>query len=208
MAITLDSTAAQFKTGIGLGTAAELDVGTAANNVVQLDGSGNLPAAQADQLTGVATGNEYFTGHITTNTSVAQGTYHQFTSTINFGVVSDTLSAWNNTTGRYTPNQAGWYYITVRIHPDCGGAQFINSFLDILKNTDLHHRTEQNELTANANEHTSTCSTIIQLNGTTDYIEPKFWIGDSSGSPLMYGGDYSNALQARTNSINIWRLGA
>ena len=39
---------------ITLGTAAALDVGTGANNVVQLDGSGNLPALNGSALTGVA----------------------------------------------------------------------------------------------------------------------------------------------------------
>ena len=38
----------------GLGTAATLDVGTSANNVVQLDGSGRLPAVDGSQLTGIS----------------------------------------------------------------------------------------------------------------------------------------------------------
>ena len=36
-----------------LGTAAALDVGTSANNVVQLDGSGKLPAVDGSQITGI-----------------------------------------------------------------------------------------------------------------------------------------------------------
>ena len=39
----------------GLGTAATLTAGTAANNVVQLDGSGRLPAISGANLTGVST---------------------------------------------------------------------------------------------------------------------------------------------------------
>ena len=39
----------------GLGTAAALTAGTAANNVVQLDGSGRLPAVSGANLTGVST---------------------------------------------------------------------------------------------------------------------------------------------------------
>ena len=37
----------------GLGTASALDVGTGANQVVQLDGSGQLPALSASNLTGI-----------------------------------------------------------------------------------------------------------------------------------------------------------
>lgn len=39
----------------GLGTAAALDVGTSANNVVQLNGSAQLPAVDGSNLTGIAT---------------------------------------------------------------------------------------------------------------------------------------------------------
>ena len=39
----------------GLGTAATLNVGTSANNIVQLDGSAKLPAVDGSNLTGVAT---------------------------------------------------------------------------------------------------------------------------------------------------------
>jgi hypothetical protein len=37
----------------GLGTASALDVGTGANQVVQLNGSGQLPALNASNLTGI-----------------------------------------------------------------------------------------------------------------------------------------------------------
>lgn len=39
----------------GLGTAATLNVGTSANNVVQLNGSAQLPAVDGSNLTGIAT---------------------------------------------------------------------------------------------------------------------------------------------------------
>jgi len=45
--------AATSRTNLGLGTAATQDVGTSANNVVQLDGTGKLPAIDGSQLTGV-----------------------------------------------------------------------------------------------------------------------------------------------------------
>lgn len=37
----------------GLGTASQLDVGTSANNIVQLNGSGQLPAVDGSALTGI-----------------------------------------------------------------------------------------------------------------------------------------------------------
>lgn len=49
------STAPNARTNLGLGTAAVLNVGTAANNIVQLDGTAKLPAVDGSQLTGLVT---------------------------------------------------------------------------------------------------------------------------------------------------------
>jgi hypothetical protein len=48
-----DADATAARTTLGLGTAATQDVGTSANNVVQLDGSGRLPAVDGSQLTNI-----------------------------------------------------------------------------------------------------------------------------------------------------------
>lgn len=42
------------RTNLGLGSAATLDAGTAANNLVQLDGTAKLPAVDGSQLTGIS----------------------------------------------------------------------------------------------------------------------------------------------------------
>jgi hypothetical protein len=49
-----DATAADMRTTLGLGSAATLTAGTAANNVVQLDGTAKLPAVDGSQLTGIS----------------------------------------------------------------------------------------------------------------------------------------------------------
>ena len=48
-----DADASAQRTTLGLGTAATLNVGTGANNIVQLDGSAKLPAVDGSQLTGL-----------------------------------------------------------------------------------------------------------------------------------------------------------
>jgi hypothetical protein len=58
------------RTSLGLGTVATLDVGTGANNVVQLDGSSRLPAVDGSQLTNLPGGG----GSVPTTTAVSQGT--------------------------------------------------------------------------------------------------------------------------------------
>lgn len=48
--------ASTARTNLGLGSAATLNAGTAANNLVQLDGNGKLPAVDGSQLTNMASG--------------------------------------------------------------------------------------------------------------------------------------------------------
>lgn len=47
------ASASTARTNLGLGTAATLDVGTSANNIVQLNGSAQLPAVDGSLLTGI-----------------------------------------------------------------------------------------------------------------------------------------------------------
>ena len=51
--VTFGDNAADIRTALGIGTAGVLDVGTSANNIVQLDGSGNLPAINGSAVTGL-----------------------------------------------------------------------------------------------------------------------------------------------------------
>ncbi len=51
--LVANADAAATRTDLGLGTAATLDTGTAANNIVQLNGSAKLPAVDGSLLTGV-----------------------------------------------------------------------------------------------------------------------------------------------------------
>jgi hypothetical protein len=50
------ASASSARTNLGLGTVATLNVGTAANNVIQLNGSAQLPAVDASLLTGLPSG--------------------------------------------------------------------------------------------------------------------------------------------------------
>ncbi len=55
-----DVDASAQRTTLGLGSAATLNVGTSANNVVQLDGSAKLPAVDGSQLTGLSGASQGF----------------------------------------------------------------------------------------------------------------------------------------------------
>jgi len=66
---------AQGRDNLGLGTAAVLNAGTGANNVVQLDGSGKLPALNGSALTNLPSGaaGPGYGGTSTTNLTPATG---------------------------------------------------------------------------------------------------------------------------------------
>lgn len=70
-ALVDDVDAAAQRTTLGLGTSATLNVGTAANQVVQLDGSAKLPAVDGSQLTNIPRGAASL-GTITTTSGTTQ----------------------------------------------------------------------------------------------------------------------------------------
>jgi len=75
-----------------LGTSSKYDVGTSANNVVQLDGTGKLPAVDGSQLINVAGGGAGFTFDRKAANFTASANYHYSIST-SAGAVTMTLPA-------------------------------------------------------------------------------------------------------------------
>lgn len=72
-ALVDDADAAAQRTTLGLGTAATLNVGTGANNIVQLNGSAQLPAVDGSLLTNLpASGGMTLLGTITTTSGSSQ----------------------------------------------------------------------------------------------------------------------------------------
>lgn len=100
---TGSGTASGARTNLGLGSAAVLDAGSAANQVVQLDGTARLPAVDGSQLTdvvpGVATANRPMGGfrHTNVDDAVARNEY----ATV--GQIQDGAFIWCGTAGG-TPN--------------------------------------------------------------------------------------------------------
>ena len=83
--VTLGDSAATVRSGLGIGSAATLNTGTGANNVVALDGSGNLPAIDASAVTGRTAGKtlQIITDTSNTQTIFTNTTYADTEFTIN-----------------------------------------------------------------------------------------------------------------------------
>jgi hypothetical protein len=211
MSITLNNTAAEFKTAIGLGDSADLNVGTGANNLVQLDSNGKLPAVDASALTGnmYLNNTPYFSAYATSNTTVANTTWLYFTSAT-FGITTefDTHSAFDASTGRFTPQKAGYYYVKSQFHFDAGGGQLATVYVDIHKNGTLYHQSEIQEQTSNANEASLIATALVEMNGTTDYLETRSYVNDGNGSPLLYGGIEAGTNNGHATMFMAYRIAA
>lgn len=116
-----DADAATARTTLGLGTAATLNVGTSANNVVQLNGSAQLPAVDGSQLTGITVSAAGSTTQVIYNASgVYAGhsgmTYSSANSrlTVTGGLVAPSWRpASDSTTALQLQNAAGTATVTV-----------------------------------------------------------------------------------------------
>jgi len=117
-----DADAATARGTLGLGTAAVLNVGTSANNVVQLDGSAKLPAVDGSQLTGISGGGVAgSTTQVIFNDAGAYGgdaglTYAKATDrlTVAGGLIAPSMRpASDSTTALQWQNAAGTAVVTV-----------------------------------------------------------------------------------------------
>jgi hypothetical protein len=143
-----------------------LTAGTSANNLVQLDGSGKLPAVDGSLLTGISGGGtqDSFSAAATSQT-VANATFTK----VQFDVENwDTASKYDNTTNyRYTP-AAGKYLLMFGVAYGSLSDQK-RTMLELRKNGSALHRVN-GTTSGSGNEAHSNGSVIVDANG-TDYYE-------------------------------------
>ena len=182
MSFKFKDNASDIRTDLGLGTSALLDVGTGANQVVQLDSNAKLPAVDGSAITGIGGNLPVFAGRLISTvhglnggTDYNLGTY--FNNQANFPYVNGG-SVWNTTTGRFTPDRPGKYFVKGQAHFDGGSSQLQVIWAMIRKNGTTYVSSEINESSSNANEQSVTVEGIIPMNGTTDYLE--LWMNVSN----------------------------
>jgi len=107
--------------------------------------------------------------------------------------VFDTAGAYDHTTNyRFTPQTAGKYYVYLNLGVNGSGSTNLKaSHANIFKNGSLvskHHTNYQN---SNIYYDTQAASAIIDMNGSSDYIEAYGEALVTSGTPNFQAGDYS-----------------
>jgi hypothetical protein len=81
LALLDDAAASNQRTTLGLGSAATLTAGTSANNVVQLNGSAQLPAVDGSLLTGIVASSDYTLIEVQTASASATIDFDNFDET-------------------------------------------------------------------------------------------------------------------------------
>jgi len=96
----------------------------------------------------------------------------------------DTDNCFNTTTYRFTPTKAGKYQFNITANTNS------NFFVSLYKNGSEYQRLMNNAGGTSYNSYyQSSASTLISLNGSTDYVE--FYIASTTGA-TVYGDSYAN----------------
>jgi hypothetical protein len=166
--------------------------------------SESLNLADTYDFTGTVTGaggvnTPAFLATMTSNQSIAFNTNvkMQFSSE-----VFDTDNCYDNTTNyRFTPNVAGKYYVTVYVYLDGGGQGNLRILLPkIFKNGSQELISGGDFATGYQNNATYGVSGIVEMNGTTDYLEGyiSHYTQDGTGSNAGYSNSKFSAYKLIT----------
>jgi len=148
--------------------------------------AGGLPDAtitQSELVSGIAGNGPVFASGSTGLTSISATTWTAYT---NFSESQfDTINGFNRTTGRYQPNVAGYYWVQGIV--DCGysGVTSTAIYASIFKNGNNYRGGTAGQYASGAYP-AILCTSVVYLNGTTDYIQVYCYtlqsISNTSGS--------------------------
>ena len=145
------------------------------------DGSGNL-TVQKDGVTQAIIANApAFSAYITSSQTAAADAYTK----MQFGTERfDTNNNYDNSTYRFTPTVAGYYFVSVSTYQSTyTGGGFLG--ISIFKSGSNFQ--EVVRLSPSTNPSTIGGSCLVYLNGTTDYIEAYFYA--ANGTTVLVGGN-------------------
>jgi hypothetical protein len=107
--------------------------------------------------------------------------------------VFDTAGAYDHITNyRFTPQTAGKYYVYLNLGVNGGGATNLKAaHANIFKNGSLVNKHHSNYQNSNVYYDTQAASVIIDMNGSSDYIEAYGEALVNSGTPNFQSNNYS-----------------
>lgn len=179
-------TTAMLKDGIITSAKVDGTVLTSSSTLSSSNLSGALPALDGSALTGVGTPSVLFQSYRGNTTNQGLST-NSWTKVLCNYEVSDTSSAYDGTTGRFTANVAGWYSFTAsaQLNGSGGSRRFVslwknNSSIGYFQIRDAGTGDVRIEITR-----------LAYLNGSTDFVEAYVYTEATSG--VSIGADAQGA---------------
>ena len=116
--------------------------------------------------------------------------------------IFDTDNAYDNSTNyRFTPQVSGKYFVYGDINVDpAGTSQLIHAHIDIYKNGSAIRMHEVNFNTNYARRFNASIACVIDMNGSSDYLEIFAYGNDTSGNPIL------NTAAPKTNLFGAYKL--
>lgn len=170
LALSSDSTGIlNIKTGTGTGT-----------NAITIDASQNVSIPK-----GVG-GTPAFSAYLATNQSIATSTITKVTvDTKEF----DTATCFNTSTNRFTPNVAGYYQINVG--GTFSGVSTTNAVVMYIYKNGSSYKQVYYSYNSGSGTGGGMVSSIVYMNGTTDYLEFYAYQQTGSSVPLIGGSAFT-----------------
>jgi hypothetical protein len=146
--------------------------------------------SQAMLASGVAGNGPAFSAYASGATNTANAT---FTKVVLAAEEFDTANCFDTSLSRFTPNVAGYYQFNGAVY----AAAYVSQLTSIYKNGSEFRRGTQNAAATVSN--ITIVSTLIYMNGTTDYVELYWYQGSGSTVNNLTGSQYTyfNGFLAR-----------
>ena len=178
----------------GTGTLTIAAPNTSTDRTLTLPDETGTVLSSASDITSQAMNGPVFSVHLTTSTNVSHGVATKIPfETEQF----DTASCFDSSTNyRFTPNIAGYYQMNAGVR--CGFSGTNEWWLGLYKNGGAYQRAS-NWIGLTASHIFGTLSSIVYLNGSTDYVELYFF--QYSGSTQTIVGNGSGLITYWNGSL-------
>ena len=162
------------------------------SNIQTSSGSGTITLGQSGETIALGSGvtskfnQPAFEANLSANQSIADNT----TVKVEFDrEVFDTDNCYDNSTNyRFTPTKAGKYFVYSRLQLDAQSASnFQQGFARIYKNGSIYTQTQMNMASNQPENIMLNVHAVIDMNGSSDYLEIFGHLDDTSGTPLVRG---------------------
>ena len=163
------------------------------NSIITSDGAGNLTTQKINYPA--------FEAHLSSSQSLTDAT----TTKVQFNTeIFDTDNAYDNSTNyRFTPQVAGKYFVYADVDADpVATAGLVSVSLFIYKNGSEFRTHELNFNSNYVRRVSAAISCVIDMNGSSDYLEIFVYVNDTSGNPQL------NATPTLNNLFGAYRIGS